>query len=90
MAPTSAVAPPVTDVSALSFEDGLARLEKIVHALETGAVSLEQSIALYAEGVALKTHCAAKLADAQTHIEKIQLNAEGSPTGVVPLDPPTS
>jgi exodeoxyribonuclease VII small subunit len=74
------------DVSALSFEAALEQLERIVGQLESGSVSLEDSIGLYTKGVALKQHCEAKLADAQARIEKIQVGADGKPKGTVPLD----
>jgi exodeoxyribonuclease VII small subunit len=72
-------------LEALSFEAALARLEKIVHQLETGEVQLEESIALYTEGQRLKAHCVAKLQSAQARIEQIQLGADGAATGVKPF-----
>ncbi len=36
-----------------NFEDAMKRLEEIVHLLETGRVSLNDSIKLYEEGVSL-------------------------------------
>ena len=39
-----------TDVSQLSFEAALARLEEIVRTLEKGEAPLDQSIELYQEG----------------------------------------
>ncbi len=73
-------------LDALSFEDALKRLEAIVHRLETGEASLEDSIDLYSQGKALKDHCEAKLAAAQARIEKIQLGADGKPAGLQPFD----
>lgn len=72
-------------VSTLSFEDALQRLETIVGQLETGRVSLEQSIALYSEGSALKSHCAAKLRDAQLRVEQLQIGADGGVAGSTPF-----
>jgi exodeoxyribonuclease VII small subunit len=45
----------------LSFEAALAELEDIVSRLEQGEVDLEDSIALYERGTALKAHCEKKL-----------------------------
>lgn len=59
------------DAAALSFEKALAELEQIVQKLESGQVDLEESIALYERGAALKAHCEAKLKAAQERIEKI-------------------
>ncbi|MGL4542096.1 MAG: exodeoxyribonuclease VII small subunit [Polymorphobacter sp.] len=70
----------------LSFEAALARLETIVHKLEAGDASLEESIAIYTEGQALKTICEAKLAGATARIEAIQLGTDGVPTGTAPFD----
>jgi exodeoxyribonuclease VII small subunit len=71
---------PADDIAALSFEAALARLEKIVHTLEAGDASLEDSIALYTQGQALKAHCEDKLAGATARIEAIQVGADGAPT----------
>ncbi len=73
------------DSSDLTFEAALARLEEIVHKLETGAASLEDSITLYTEGTALKQQCEAKLKDAQARIEKLQIGADGKPVGSAPF-----
>jgi exodeoxyribonuclease VII small subunit len=57
----------------LTFEEALGRLEKIVSQIETGKVSLEQSIEKYAEGVALIKQCRSILDSAE---KKIQLLAK--------------
>lgn len=72
-------------VSAMSFEDALAELEMIVRKLETGDVALDQSVALYARGDALRAHCEARLAAAQARIEQISVGADGQPTGTTPF-----
>ena len=74
------------DYTQLSFEAALARLETIVHRLEAGDASLEESIDIYTEGQRLKAHCEAKLAGASARIERIQLGAGGQPTGTTPFD----
>ncbi len=71
----------------MSFEDALKRLETIVHRLESGEASLEDSIGLYTEGQTLKAHCEAKLADATARIEAIQQNDAGEAIGTRPFDP---
>ena len=75
-----------SDIAALPFEKALAQLEEIIGRLEKGSVPLEESIAIYERGEALKTHCAALLRGAEMRIEKITLGLDGAPTGVVPLD----
>ncbi len=65
-------------VETLNFETALSELETIVRDLETGKTSLEESISAYERGVALRTHCEKKLAEAQAKIEKITVNTDGS------------
>lgn len=62
----------------VSFEKALAELEAIVQKLEQGSVDLEESIALYERGAALKAHCEAKLKAAQERIEKIVVSGDGA------------
>lgn len=74
------------DVSALSFEQAVEELEKIVAALERGDVALDKSIEIYERGEALKKHCERLLNAAENRIEKIRLDRAGTPQGVEPLD----
>jgi exodeoxyribonuclease VII small subunit len=67
------------DIAKLSFEDALQALEEIVKGLESGNVKLDQAIDSYARGAALKRHCESKLREAQAKIEKISLDANGTP-----------
>lgn len=68
------------DVSALSFEEALAELEKIVAQLERGDVALADSIRIYQRGAALKAHCEAQLKDAQLAVDQIVLGPDGPRT----------
>ena len=72
-------------VSDMSFEEAMAALEAVVSQLERGEVALEQSIALYERGAALKAHCAAKLAEAEAKVELIR-SAEGKAIGTTPAE----
>jgi exodeoxyribonuclease VII small subunit len=74
------------DLTDLSFEDALKRLEAIVQRLESGDASLDESITLYTEGDALKLQCERRLQDAQARIEKISLGSDGAPVGTTPFD----
>ena len=74
------------DVAGMPFEQALAELEAIVDKLEKGQVPLDESIALYERGEALKKRCDDLLRDAEMRIEKIALSADGRPRGVAPLD----
>ena len=70
--------PKALAVEDLSFEAALAELEDIVSRLEQGEVDLEDSIALYERGNALKAHCEKKLKGAEARLEKIVLGPEGA------------
>ncbi len=72
-------------IDELSFEAALSELEDIVSRLEQGEVDLEDSIALYERGTALKQHCEKKLKGAETRLEKIVLGADGA-KGAEPMD----
>jgi exodeoxyribonuclease VII small subunit len=74
------------EIAALPFEKALAQLEEIVSKLESGKVDLEQSIAIYEKGQALKEHCEKQLKDAEARIEKITLKPDGKSSGTAPLD----
>src|SRR5690606_35712733 len=74
------------DVKAMSFEQALEALEKIVDDLERGDVPLDQSIRIYERGEALKAHCDRLLKAAEDRVEKIRLSRDGKPVGVEPLD----
>jgi exodeoxyribonuclease VII small subunit len=74
------------DLTDLSFEDALKRLEAIVSRLESGDASLDESITLYAEGDRLRAQCEKRLSDAQARIEKISLGGDGRPSGTAPFD----
>ncbi len=74
------------DVSKLTFEQALDRLEKIVNDLERGDVPLDESIKIYEQGEALKKHCASLLKAAEDKVEKIRVGADGTAKGTEPLD----
>ncbi|MDR3407099.1 MAG: exodeoxyribonuclease VII small subunit [Methylovirgula sp.] len=74
------------DIATLSFESAMKELEQIVDRLEKGNVELEESIAIYARGEALKARCEALLKSAEQRIQKITLGTDGAPTGTAPLD----
>ncbi|MGE3064081.1 MAG: exodeoxyribonuclease VII small subunit [Hyphomicrobiaceae bacterium] len=81
--------PPVkyTDINELSFEAALKELEGIVGRLERGDVELEESIAIYERGEALKNRCDSLLKQAEAKVEKLTLGPGGEPTGAEPFKP---
>ncbi|MEM8792643.1 MAG: exodeoxyribonuclease VII small subunit [Pseudomonadota bacterium] len=58
-------------IAEMSFEEALAALESVVGQLEGGQVPLEESIALYERGDALKKHCEERLKAAELKVQKI-------------------
>ncbi|MDY6916840.1 MAG: exodeoxyribonuclease VII small subunit [Chloroflexota bacterium] len=56
----------------LTFEQALERLEKIVLALQDGGLTLEESIALYEEGMGLARICNERLNAADLKITQLQ------------------
>jgi exodeoxyribonuclease VII small subunit len=65
-------------IDALSFEDALKELERIVQTLESGQAPLEESISVYERGALLKAHCEKKLEAARLRVEKIVVGAQGA------------
>jgi exodeoxyribonuclease VII small subunit len=65
-------------IEQMSFELALKELEDIVGRLEQGEVDLEESIALYERGQALKAHCEKKLKAAESRLEKIVAGGKGA------------
>ena len=74
-----------TNLTELSFEAALRRLEEIVRKLESGEAPLDEAIALYSEGDRLKQQCEARLQAAQAKIEQIQFGRDGAPSGTAPF-----
>lgn len=75
------------DIRELSFERALKELEAIVGRLERGDVELEESIAIYERGDALKIHCDRLLKQAEAKVERLTFGPDGSPRGSEPFDP---
>lgn len=59
------------------FEDALEELEKVVEQLESGELSLEDSLAAFEEGVRLVQHCNQKLTEVEKKIELLVKDKEG-------------
>ena len=60
-----------------TFEESMSRLEEIVRTLESGSATLDQSLKLYEEGIALVRTCSLKLDDAEKKIKLLNVTAEG-------------
>lgn len=63
--------------SDINFEMAIERLEKITEELSREGITLEESLALYEEGVALARVCNKRLDDTERRIKILQLSADG-------------
>lgn len=66
------------DITNLSFEEALTKLENIVRELESGRIKLDDAVSAYEKAVALKKLCQEKLAAAALKVEKIEINKDGA------------
>ena len=55
----------------LTFELAMKRLEEIVNALESGQVSLDDSLKLFEEGIKLTKYCESELKNIENKAAKI-------------------
>jgi len=68
-----------------SYDVLVARLEKVVEALEDGQLPLEASVEKFAEGVQLARDASRKLDEAERRVEQLVKGADGE-SAAVPLD----
>lgn len=61
----------------LRFEEALDRFEQIVHRLEEGNLSLDESLNLFEQGVKLSKICSQRLNEAQRRIEVLTKDEDG-------------
>jgi exodeoxyribonuclease VII small subunit len=69
-----------------TFESSLEELERIVHELEQGELTLEKSLELFEQGVKLSRDCQERLSQAERRIEILVRDNQGR-AGVRPFDP---
>ncbi len=67
----------ITEPEVLNFEAALARLEVVVSQLESGELTLAESLRTFEEGVSLSRLCAERLDQAEARIEQLIRTAEG-------------
>lgn len=60
----------------LSFEESMKRLEEIVKILENGKCSLDESVKLFEEGIALSQSCRKQLDNAELKIKELLSNGD--------------
>ena len=59
------------------FESALSELESLVSKLESGDLSLDQSLACFKRGVELTRYCQSVLDEAQKTVELLAINPDG-------------
>lgn len=65
-------------VDTLGYEQARDELVEVVRALETGGLSLDESVALWERGEALATRCEEQLAGARERVETaLEARADG-------------
>jgi exodeoxyribonuclease VII small subunit len=62
----------ITDSAPVGFEQALAELETIVACMESGELTLEQSLSAYKRGAALLQYCQLALKDAQQQVKVLE------------------
>lgn len=76
MQSTSSSAASANQLPELSFEQALTSLQGIVAQLEGGALTLEETIAVFRQGSELASRCQHMIADAELRITKLAEPAE--------------
>lgn len=61
----------------MSFEQSLARLEEILHTLESGEGGLDATLKLYEEGIGLIRSCNEQLEKAEQSVKMLQMKSDG-------------
>ena len=68
------------ELDELSFEQLYERLEEVTAQLESGDLSLEQSVALFEQGMELAKRCQGLLGDVEQRVETLRRAFDGDPT----------
>ena len=71
---------PKLEESLPPFEPSLEQLESIIEAIESGDVTLEQSLDQYARGMKLIKHCRDILDRAESKIKQLTIDEQGNVT----------
>ncbi|HAL74833.1 MAG TPA: exodeoxyribonuclease VII small subunit [Clostridiales bacterium] len=66
------------DLSALTYEDAVRQLEQTVGQLESGEITLDESMALFRRGTVLAAVCASKLAEIEKQITQLIEKPDGT------------
>lgn len=66
------------DLASLSYEQAMSLLEKVVSRLESGDISLDESMKLYRQGMDLAQLCAGQLSGIEHQITQLIVRSDGS------------
>ena len=66
----------MNEIAQLSYEAAYQELDALVTRLESGALPLEESVALYERGQRLAAHCQALLEEAELKIRRVDESGE--------------
>jgi exodeoxyribonuclease VII small subunit len=69
----------MSDISELSFETAYAELETIIEKLESGELSLDDSVTLFERGRKLSDHCQTLLDKAELRVNQLTEGGEVEP-----------
>ena len=58
-------------INELSFEEAYSQMEAVVAKLESGEMSLEESVSLFEEGKQLAAHCQSLVDKAELRVKKL-------------------
>ncbi len=71
----------MSDIHELSFEAAYAELETIIGRLESGELSLEESVELFERGRKLSEHCQELLDKAELRVNQLSSDGRIEPMG---------
>ena len=77
---------PVDDLADVPFETALEELENLVEKMETGDLSLEDSLAAFERGVKLTRHCQSALQAAELKVKVLTESGDLEDLDVEDLD----
>jgi exodeoxyribonuclease VII small subunit len=66
-----------TEPEVMNFEAALSRLETVVSRLESGELTLAESLCTFEEGISLSRQCTERLDQAEARIEVLIRTADG-------------
>ena len=64
----------------VTFENAVHELDKIIEKMESGDISLDESLKLFEKGVKLTRSCQKTLAEAEAKIEKLMAQVQQTET----------